>query len=275
MVLWILVYAQWKEELIKEIEMSKSRKSRKRKQARKAAKSRARPDADLPWPELCKDATDEEISSAIKQGKDVNAVGERGASPIHHISARDSEDLAMMLLSKGANINARDENGWTPLTLAALFNHHHMVTFLLHQGADCAAKNYTGGMAALHIAARKGHIEAARAILQSSPEALNDKSITGATPLHHAAEKNQPTVMRMLIDMGASIEAKDCGDLTPLHVAAMYDATEAASLLISRGADIAAISGRTGSSVLNLSQSVVSRRMTKLIRAALFGQGNV
>lgn len=62
-----------------------------------------------------------------------------------------------------------------------------------------------------------------------------------STPLHFAAGYNHPEVVKLLLEKGADIEAKDKGHLVPLHNACSYGHYEVAELLIKYGANVNAV----------------------------------
>ena len=73
---------------------------------------------------------------------------------------------------------------------------------------------------------------------------------TGATPLHDAALGGDTGVVKILLDHGADVNARDTeADATPLYYAASWGRQAAVELLLSRGADPNA-RNRKGASVL-------------------------
>ena len=60
----------------------------------------------------------------------------------------------------------------------------------------------------------------------------------GTTVLHLAANSDNPSIPRTLIDSGADIDAQNHDGLTPLHVAAMNGCLEALKVLLEGGADV-------------------------------------
>ena len=58
-----------------------------------------------------------------------------------------------------------------------------------------------------------------------------------------AAASNDNATLRLLLDKGASVNAKDPGGMTPLILATMNGNTKLAETLIARGADVNAASG--------------------------------
>jgi ankyrin repeat protein len=60
------------------------------------------------------------------------------------------------------------------------------------------------------------------------------------TPLHWASLNNRIAIAKLLIDKGADVEAKDYKGWTPLHRASWNNSIEIARLLIERGANVKA-----------------------------------
>ena len=70
---------------------------------------------------------------------------------------------------------------------------------------------------------------------------LGAKDVYGNTPLYWASYMNRIAIAKLLIERGADVEAKDNdGGRTPLHFAANWNRIETAKLLIERGADVEA-----------------------------------
>lgn len=58
-------------------------------------------------------------------------------------------------------------------------------------------------------AGREGSMEKTRALLQQHPELINNRDAAGATPLHYAAFAGHCDVVRLLVQNGADINARD------------------------------------------------------------------
>ena len=95
------------------------------------------------------------------------------------------------------------------------------------------------GSTPLHCAAWKGHIDAARALLDSGAnvEAQNSNEHWGGTPLHAAAHGNQKAIAELLIAIGANVNAMSCNGRKPLNETTIHNATAVAKLLRQNGAE--------------------------------------
>jgi len=58
-------------------------------------------------------------------------------------------------------------------------------------------------------AAKQGALEEVRAIISSHPEFINNKDDRGATALHYAALGGHSAVVKLLVERGADINARD------------------------------------------------------------------
>jgi hypothetical protein len=89
---------------------------------------------------------------------------------------------------------------------------------------------------ALHLAARHGHSEIARILIEKGAT-VDARNINNCTPLMWAAKGGHSDVVRALLDANAKIDAKDNRDWTALHFASDRRHEGLAQLLIDRGAD--------------------------------------
>ena len=89
---------------------------------------------------------------------------------------------------------------------------------------------------ALHIAAQKGLLEAAKWLIVQGAD-LEATDIGGRTPLYEAAFGDYVDVASLLIDRGAKVDAKNTYGETPLHRSASWNSLKVARLLINKGAD--------------------------------------
>ena len=99
-------------------------------------------------------------------------------------------------------------------------------------------------------AVRRGDVRLAAALLEEYPGLVQAREDDGTTPLHAAAWKGLPEMVRLLIDREADVNAMSVNEHyggSPLHAAAHGNHKEVAELLIAAGADVNVVSanGRT------------------------------
>ena len=184
----------------------------------------------------------------VEHGADVNLANEKGWNPLYlAVKHRNietgtipvpNEDQAMdfikVLLDHGANVNARlkanteirngqratwlNEAGATPFLRAALCGDIEVMKLLLAHGADpkIATEDHTTPLMA---AAGVGY----------SDGFIHDRSI-----------EETLEAMKLILDLGADVNAANDQGLTALHGAAHKAALEEIQLLVDRGADLGA-----------------------------------
>jgi ankyrin repeat protein len=195
-----------------------------------------------------------EVGRLLASGAKVNVPHDGyfdGLPPLGWASAHGSTKVIESLIARGANVNGANKHGSTPLHVAAYNQQPGAVALLVGHGADVNARNEVG-WTPLHKAmeqlawapATKTPSEADVAKVVSIVGALLASGarvdVPGAVdrPIHLAALTGQKTLVQMMIDKGADIDAKGSDGMTPLYQAARQDATDVAALLIARGADV-------------------------------------
>jgi ankyrin repeat protein len=127
----------------------------------------------------------------------------------------------------------------TPLHEAVANNDHARAIELAKDPMLINATVY--GDTPLHWAAGTGKYEMMRILLEHGAN-VNARDKDGATPLHRASQNLHITAMKILVEeYKADINARDANGFTPLHWAAvMPDAQETVKYLINAGADVTA-----------------------------------
>jgi len=115
-----------------------------------------------------------------------------------------------------------------------------MDSLLIENGsANIGARYKEYSQTPLSWAAEEGHEAAVRLLIDQGAN-MEAKDNDGQTPLSWAAEKGHEVVVRLLVDKGASVETKDNSGRTPLLWAAEKGHEVVVRLLVNKGADLEA-----------------------------------
>jgi uncharacterized protein len=195
------------------------------------------------------------IDALIKAGANAKAAKTNGTTALMLAAASGSADAVKTLVDAGADANARDhQNGQTALMFAAAENRPAAIKALAARGADLNATSKVislvgkprydddgnvikdpppgqggragrgplsgmGGLTALHYAARNGHADAVRALVEAGAD-LNTISASDKTsPMLIAITNGHYDVARFLLDHGANPNLADESGLAPLYAA--------------------------------------------------------
>ncbi len=141
---------------------------------------------------------------------------------LHEVAGQGSLLIVEFLLQLGADPNARDQWGHTPLYFVGNASHGangaDVVHVLAQSGADVNAQERLKNCTALHMAARRGNVPVAEALLDCGAEIeMRDK--LGDTPLHRAVKCGKTNMVAFLLSRGADVQAEGKRGMTPLQVA--------------------------------------------------------
>jgi len=145
----------------------------------------------------------------------------------------DDARTVAALAQRGFDVNSRSPQGHTGLYLALRGGSFNVADALLKSPAiDVNALNDVGESALMMAALRGLPVWSQRLIEQGA-----DINKSGWSPLHYAATGPDPTVVKMLLDRGATIEALSPNRTTPLMMAARYGKEASVDVLLAAGAD--------------------------------------
>ncbi len=95
------------------------------------------------------------------------------------------------------------------------------------------------GQSALNIASWGGRVQIVKLLLDKGAD-LTAKDSDGCTALHLATDTGCVEVVKLLLDKGAGVTAKDRYGCTALHFASKKGGVEVVKLLLDKGADLTA-----------------------------------
>ncbi|KAF3182443.1 hypothetical protein TWF788_006346 [Orbilia oligospora] len=173
-----------------------------------------------------------------------------GATPLLRAAEKGSSTIVELLLKNGAQPDVEGiRDGWRPLSGAIESGNANIVSRLLTCGVDMHySYKIPGGrgvsphkfLTPLHHAVEKGDIVIAKILIDKGAN-LEAKNQWSLTPLGRAAVWGKyEDMVKLLVDEGADLEAKDEDDWTPLLSAASNGHEAVVKVLVSKGADIEA-----------------------------------
>lgn len=144
--------------------------------------------------------------------------GELESTPLNWAARSGHIQMVMYLIQNGANQYLFDLEGYSTIHLATMFGHSIVVAYLLAKGmdADMPDKN---GASPLMFAAQRIHNRDPAQLLITFNARLNAQDSKGNTPLHYCVAYNNATVMKILLEKGASLDIKNLKGLSPVEFA--------------------------------------------------------
>lgn len=166
------------------------------------------------------------VSSLLERGFDPNTINPEGVHGLFLAVSSDAQKAATVLINwPKTNVEWRNSKDESPLMMAAIKGHTELVKLLISKDADV--------------------------------------NKTGWTPLHYAASSAKKSIIEILLNHSAYIDAESPNGSTPLMMAAMYGNAECVRLLLEGGADPTLIN-QSG-----LSASDFAKRVSRLDSVAL------
>jgi ankyrin repeat protein len=187
----------------------------------------------------------EVVRLLLDKGADEDAEADGRWRPLHYASALGHAGVVALLLERDALTDADDdedeENPFheQPLHVACEYGHVDIVRLLLDAGSYKSA--WDDDRCTPYIVAVKRGQEAVVLFLldggQQVDGTADDGIDSGHTALCAAAWYGQESMVRLLLDRGADVNAVNRAGSTPLHAAAWSGSVALTRLFLDRGAD--------------------------------------
>ena len=183
------------------------------------------------------DGRTELVFDLIAEGSPPDTKDRDGVSVIQHCAYYGDVSAMKFLLAHGESLRSLGEN--LGLTTASFHGHWRLCLFLLEQGADANWPSDDTGETPLHAALCKTDRVIYDRVLKvllargADPNCATKKGMEtggfmrdcrtkGETPLHRAAAFGNEETIKLLLDAGATIDARDMNGDTPLGWASWY-----------------------------------------------------
>ncbi|KAJ1465860.1 ankyrin repeat-containing domain protein, partial [Baffinella frigidus] len=145
-----------------------------------------------------------------------------------------------LLLSGAINIE-HGYMGSTPLMNAATEGQTETVKLLITKGADRFFVKKSTGDTLLHLAAAYDRYETVAYLLSLPEPGIDTRNKSGYSALSYSASRSDITIVKMLLDHGATVDTLTCMGETPLMSACAAGRVEVASLFLDRGANVSSV----------------------------------
>jgi len=151
--------------------------------------------------------------------------------------------VAHLLDSCHANLYERTSDGRTALLLAVFNNHINVAEELLKRGNSCVYDNDVHGSTCIILASQRGNKEMLELLLRYKSEHIVDsKDSKGRSGIHFAASGGHASILSLLLQFGASINAINSNNETALHYACYHGKKDCVQFLLSKGVDTSTVS---------------------------------
>ncbi|KAK4211536.1 ankyrin repeat-containing domain protein [Rhypophila decipiens] len=205
----------------------------------------------------------------------INYLDELGEAAIHQAARTGHGQMIRILIENGADINRLSIDQKSALHLAAEKGHLDCLHLLLELGAAVDQIDL-GGFTPTHTACSIDHpdqVEIVKALVGKKPSLVLARDDNGETPLmtlaRYQSNSGQETfadTLKVMLDAGADLKAKNMTGHTALDLAALTNSTVAMTALLTAGARIGNVSNCNGN-ILHLAARSCTFQMIDLFHS--------
>eukprot|EP00386_Alphamonas_edax_P001801 GDKI01005416.1.p1 GENE.GDKI01005416.1~~GDKI01005416.1.p1 ORF type:complete len:470 (-),score=60.58 GDKI01005416.1:428-1837(-) len=180
------------------------------------------------------------VAFFLEGGMDVDALNERGQTPLTMAAKFGYLGTVRVLIKNGANVNSTDNDGHTPLYAAVDSGNVQVVRELLKQKANVNTQ-YENEATILHIAVARHRLQMSEALAKSLIDAktnVNAQDKSGNTALHLAVQQFSAGISEVLVKRGANPDILNKEGYTPFLYACQNQDITIAQHLLEHGADV-------------------------------------
>lgn len=176
------------------------------------------------------------IKKLLLKKANFNAVDKDGNGVLHIAAINGYSEICKFFVDLKVDLNFKNKQGRTPLHLAAEEGHANTSETLIKMGANPKLRAFD--KSPLDLAAENGHKNVCRVIINSGVK-VNSSSRCEHTALHLAARHGHLEVVKLLVEeFGADINVKNQYNNTPLSLAVHSKHGKVAEYLINAGCNL-------------------------------------
>lgn len=173
--------------------------------------------------------------------------------------------FSLALLDEGASPDGPGGGFPIPISSAAKEGHIEFCRLLLDRGAEINGADEKNGATALYRASRFGKVDVVELLLGRGAH-VDKADVQGWTSLHISAQEKHVEIMKILIDHNASINFVSTRGATPLYIAVLAGKVSSVELLLDHGADVNIFEEGGGSPLLCAAQAGFGRIANMLVK---------
>jgi ankyrin repeat protein len=187
------------------------------------------------------------VSLLIKHDANLETVDKKGRTALMTAAWKNQWGVLNILIAKGANVNAKDHKGRNVLHNLAADKQcnwgEDVIQLLLKQNISIDGAEGQDKLlrSPLHWACATGKKQLVEMLLMRNREPranIGAVEIREKTPLHLAAAHDRDSVVEILLQLGAKVDARSDGGWTPIHIACEIGSERVVRLLLAAGADV-------------------------------------
>lgn len=183
--------------------------------------------------------------------KAMNRQSSVGWTPLLIACNRGHMELVNNLLANHARVDVFDNEGRSALHLASEHGYLQVCDALLTNKAFINSKSRVG-RTALHLAAMNGYSHLVKFLIRDHNAVIDILTLRKQTPLHLAAASGQIDVCKLLLELGANIDATDDQGQKPIHVAAQNNFSEVAKLFLQQHPNLVMATSKDGNTCAHI-----------------------
>uniref|UniRef100_A0A336KKD9 CSON012202 protein n=1 Tax=Culicoides sonorensis TaxID=179676 RepID=A0A336KKD9_CULSO len=194
--------------------------------------------------------------------KAMNKQSAVGWTPLLIACNRGHMEYVNTLLANHARVDVFDNEGRSALHLAAEHGFLQVCDALLTNKAFINSKSRVG-RTALHLAAMNGFTHLVKFLIRDHNAVIDILTLRKQTPLHLAAASGQMEVCRLLLELGANIDATDDLGQKPIHVAAQNNYSDVAKLFLTQHPNLVMATSKDGNTCAHIAAMQGSVRVVE------------